>query len=616
MTLYGWMGSTPTRARPTEILRAMAAGLTAVAEAQHNPSSGVSIGLGVETGFDGGVIHQDHRYCAAIAGTPYWSDPELSQLAVKRGHAVALIEAFRRDNVGLFRHLHGAFVLAVADQVAGEALLAIDRFGVQTLRYAATPDGCLVFSTSADRVRAHPGVCATLAPQAIYDYLTLSVIPGGTAYKEHKALQPAHYLHWTNCVADVEAYWRMPYGRYPLAKKPAALAETLVFLLRQAVQRATSNIGASVVGAFLSGGLDSSSIAGLLGQITGQRQKTFTVGFDEAGYDEAPCARRTAEHFGAEHHEHYLTPDEVVDALPILAEAYDAPFGNASAVPVLACARLARQHHVDTLLAGDGGDELFAGNPRYADQALLERYHAVPAFLRSGLIEPFVRSTDGSELPPLRKLRNYVRRAKMPMPDRVYGSNGLWHQDHSQIFHADFLREIDVNRPLSAARDAYHNGCAVTMLHRMLQMDLQISLADNDLRKVTTMCRQAGVAVRFPFLDQDLAEFAAGLSPHMLMRGRQLRTFYRRALRHFLPAETLRKRKQGFGLPYVPWARTHPRLMQAVAEAVMAFKRRPYCRASHLDGLLLAYRCGDDAAANRLWDIMMLEMWLQFRRLQ
>jgi asparagine synthase (glutamine-hydrolysing) len=231
-----------------------------------------------------------------------------------------------------------------------------------------------------------------------------------------KRLLPGGYLSVTDGRVESGRYWQITYRE----NEPARLADLereFRERLDAGVRRAADGV---VAGCFLSGGTDSSTVAGLLGPATGGPARTYSIGFDAPGYDEMGYARVAARHFGTEHHEYYVTADDVEELLPRIAEAYGQPFGNESVVPAYFCAKAAQADGVERMLAGDGGDELFAGNVRYAKQELFERYGRIPSWLRRALVEPlFLGLPGGDRLPPLRKVRNYIRQARVPMPRRA-----------------------------------------------------------------------------------------------------------------------------------------------------------------------------------------------------
>jgi asparagine synthase (glutamine-hydrolysing) len=395
-----------------------------------------------------------------------------------------------------------------------------------------------------------------------------------------------------------------------------ALSTEVRGLVDRAVGDAVEGWPVERVGAFLSGGVDSSTLVGVLSRRVGSRVHAFSIGFDAEGYDEMAYAKDAARHFGAIHHEYYIKPQDVVDLVPKLAATYDEPFANASAVPAYYCARLARDHGIDLMLAGDGGDELFAGNARYARQSLFEIYGRVPAWLRRRAIEPLVFAIPfGGSVAPLRRARSYVEQARTPMPERIEVNNMYSGIAPSEIFEPGIASEIDPGGPLATLHDVYRRTSSPALLHRMLHVDLQLTLGDDDLRKVSRTCAMAGVAVRFPLLDDRVVEFSARVPPNLSLKGQQLRYFFKYAYKDFLPASTLTKSKHGFGLPTAHWLKTHAPLEALAREALTALKRRGLFRPGFIDRIVAAHREADvrrykDYFGDQIWSLMILELWL------
>src|SRR6267154_690280 len=241
--------------------------------------------------------------------------------------------------------------------------------------------------------------------------------------------------------------------------------------LREGVREAAE---CGPVGTFLSGGTDSSTIAGMLGEVTGKPARTYSIGFEAQGYDEMEYARIAARHFGTRHHEYYVTPADVVSAVPRIAEVHDQPFGNSSAVPAYFCAKLAKDDGVDVLLGGDGGDELFGGNERYATQYLYSLYSDLPRAFRKGLIEPLAFLAP--EIGIAGKVQRYIRNASLPMPVRYDHYNLLERLGPATIFSRDFLDAVDRALPSEFMSQTYNAAHAQSLINRMLALDLKYTL--------------------------------------------------------------------------------------------------------------------------------------------
>jgi asparagine synthase (glutamine-hydrolysing) len=286
-------------------------------------------------------------------------------------------------------------------------------------------------------------------------------------------------------------------------------------------------------------------------------------------------------------------------------------------VPAYLCAKLAHDCGVATMIAGDGGDEIFAGNKRYAEQQRFAGYARLPRLLRCGLIEPLARALplDGPWL--LRKARRYVDQASLPLPDRLEIDNPLNGPALAGMFADAALAAIDPLAAMHERRAVFAKAGTAADLKRMLRLDLQITLADNDIRKVRRTCELAGVGVRFPFLDDPVVELAARVPSGLLINRGELRSFYKTAFRGFLADATIAKKKHGFGMPFAEWLGKDPGLRALALDCLARFGRRGYLRTDFLDRLGKAL--GGDGKGSEVgglaWDITMLELWLQSRRI-
>ena len=551
-------------------------------------------------------VFQSGEQLACVWGPGRFIDAELADLAARRGIAHAVAHGYARRGVDVLRALSGSFALAVIDNANRETLLATDKLGTRPLHYAELGD-TLVFASALDAINSFPGAPSDVDLQAIYDYVHYHMVPAPrTIYAGRRRLLPGSFVRWRNGKAETAVYWEMRFvenEERPFQDLKARFLDALRTSVRDAVVDGTT-------GTFLSGGTDSSTIAGMLGQVTGEPARTYSIGFEAEGYDEMHYARIAARHFGTNHHEYYVTPDDVVAAIPRIAAVHDQPFGNSSAVPTFYCAKLAKADGVETLLGGDGGDELFGGNERYAKQYLYSLYSDLPGALRNGLIEPIVFRAPAIGIAG--KVQRYMRHASEPMPGRYDNYNFLSRLGAANVFTGEFLSSVDQTAPQAQTTDAYERAHARTLINRMLALDLRFTLADNDLPKVLRSCELAGVDVRFPMLDDAVVAFSARLEPSLKLKRTQLRFFFKEALRGFLPEEIIRKKKHGFGLPFGPWMRTHPRLQQLVTGSLESLKQRGIIRSDFIDQLL-SQRIGEHAAyyGTMAWVLMMLEQWYQ-----
>ena len=538
-------------------------------------------------------------------GSPRFSSPSLAALAEGGDIVGAWTAALAQGPAASLEATSGDFAVGLRE-TSGRVVLAVDRFAVRSLCYRLV-DGELRFAPRADALAdANPD----LDLQAIFDYLYFHAIPSPrTIFRGVSRVPPGHYVQYERGQLTVSPYWDqrfvVPQGPYSFP----ALKDEFRSLLRESVRH---GLDSSKPACFLSGGTDSSTVCGLIREVTGQAAASYSIGFDAEGYDEMNYARLAARHFGAEHHEYYVTPDDLVRSIGAVAGSYDQPFGNSSALPAYYCAKMAREDGVSKILAGDGGDELFGGNSRYAKQRVFGMYGAVPAAIRSRLLEPLFESTPIGRMPLLRKATSYIEQAKVPMPDRLQMYNLLRRLGAETVLSKDFLAQVDPDGPLKQQRQVWAQPRADTEIDRTLAFDWRYTLSESDLPKVCGTTRLAGLAVGFPFLDQALLDFSMRLPAHYKLKGLKLRWFFKEALRDFLPEAVIKKRKQGFGLPFGVWATRHASLRKLATESLRSFSTRGVVRPEFIDDLLDRHLPTHPGYYGEMvWILMTLELWMQ-----
>jgi len=445
----------------------------------------------------------------------------------------------------------------------------------------------------------------------VFNYLNYGFVPApGSIFAGIRRLPPGNLLVLREGQGTPDPYWDMIYQESRTRARDAA--STMYRLAHDAVAQTIDGITWKETGAFLSGGTDSSTVVGLMSRITGERVNAFSIGFREERYDELNYAKLAARHFGAAHYTQIVTPDEALEALPRLVEGYDEPFGNNSAIGTFFCARLARQCGVTCLLTGDGGDEIFGGNERYRTNALLARYHVIPAGLRRHLLEPILMSLPPDTVPMIGKVQRYIRRANTPNPRRFYWSEFFVAQEADSLLLPDFRTAVAADAPYRVAQEHFDRAQATAELNRLLYLDLKLTIGDNDLFKVTRTAELAGVGARFPLLEPPVVEFTGTLRARYKVRGLEKRYLFKRAFRGLLPREILAKRKHGFGVPTADWIKTHHGFQTLVHDTLLSSRarQRGYFRPGALEELFRRHSA--DATpyyGDILWTALMLELW-------
>jgi len=550
------------------------------------------------------AVYQDERVIALLFGSMQRADGERRPDAIARQAAMAWLGG----NRDFLLDLRGGFCAALYDVRAKRGIIALDRMGRGSLAYGEV-DGRLLFATSALALQPLCARTLEVEPQAIANYVYFHMVPGPeTFFRGLRRLEPGEFVELRDGRIEHGRYW-MPRFEEEVSTDFEQAKSRFVSLLESSVTRARAD---DEVGCFLSGGTDSSTVAGMVGRTSKAPARTYSIGFAADGYDEMDYANVAVRHFGTRQREYYVTPEDVANAIPIIAESYEQPFGNSSAVPTYYCAKVAHDEGLRVMLAGDGGDELFGGNQRYADQYIFSLYSRVPAVLRKGLLEPVSSLPGASNVLPLRKLGSYIAQASVPMPGRLQAYNAFSRFGAANIFTRDFLAQVDIDLPGRLEAQTYDAASAQSLINRMLALDWKFTLADNDLRKVSSMCEAAGVEVRYPLLDEELVDFSMQLPPRYKLKGTQLRWFFKRALQDFLPPEIITKKKHGFGLPFGLWAREHPGLRSLAYDSMSSLKTRGIIAPAFIDRMIDAHQ-NEHAAyyGSQIWVLMMLEQWFQ-----
>ena len=520
---------------------------------------------------------------------------------------------YQREGACSLSSFLGKGSLVLADIKQQRLILATDPIGQTHLYYAPTKTG-LVFGSTADCVVDHPDVSSEISLQSIYEYIYSHHCPSpDSIYRQVKKLEGGQVLVYQDGKISINYYWLPEFSERSISLKQAG--QELQNKIHSAVKNLS--VSAETTGAFLSGGLDSSTVAGSLSEVFPGAAKTFSIGFPAEGYDETAYARIASEHFKTEAHEYYVTPDDTVAAVPKIAAYYDEPFGNSSALAAYYCAKLARENGVEILLGGDGGDEIFAGNERYAKQLLFEHYYRIPGSVRS-LLRGGLHNAPKTLLENkiIFKAKRYVEQAEIPLPDRLQDYNFLTRHPSDEIFSESFLTEVNTAQPLQILRDCYNRPEQASPLNRMLYMDWKTTLHDNDLVKVNKMCELAGVEVRYPLLDPGIVELSCRIPSADKLKGQRLRWFYKQAMHDFLPEAIINKSKHGFGLPFGVWLKEHQPLKELAYDSINSLKKREYFQEGFLGHAINMHQSIHAAYYGELiWILMMLELWFQARKL-
>jgi asparagine synthase (glutamine-hydrolysing) len=523
--------------------------------------------------------------------------------------AELIARLYLKHGLDFLASLDGPFSLALWDEKSRRLILAVDRLGVHAL-YWSRQNERVYFASRVGAIRSVHRDSPRIDRMALMQFLLFSGVSAPLSiYEGIERLPAGHFLVFEKGEVRRTRYWNLNYTE-SAGRTEADWARDVQQTMRAAVHRHMTEEAPERTGAYLSGGTDSSSVIAFMNE-RHSPVKTFSIFFDDERYSEISFARTAAERFGADHHELRMSAKDAFDAVPKISQYFDEPFANSSAIGGYYCARLARDHGVDYLLAGDGGDELFAGNERYASDKRFSLYHELPAWIRKGIIEPIVQRlprNDGRLSLP----RRYVSRANIPNPRRIFSYGLFFSTPPEEVFQPDFLEAAPPDRWLDIADAHFHFGEGRTELNRLLYMDVQMTLADNDLRKVFGTAEMAGVRARFPLLDWRLAELSGRIPSRLKLKGFEKRYIFKQAMRSILPDQIIHKKKHGFGVPVALWFLEDPRLETLMKDVLNDPKtrQRGYFRTAFLDDVMKKHREVDAKNYGEiLWYLLTLELW-------
>ena len=519
---------------------------------------------------------------------------------VTKSDTEVLLRLFRERGVEAFSKLNGMFACGFWNQASRELVLVRDRLGKKPLYWRADGER-IVYASELKAILAYGAFDRRVDTGALQEYLTYSYPVGErTMIEGIRRLLPGHYLRVKNGAIEVRPYWSLRFDPAPTRLSEPEAEERLETLLQQCVRRRM--ISDVPLGAFLSGGLDSSVVVALMAEASSRPVKTFTIGFEEAGYSEAEDARVVARHLGTEHHETTVKP-AAFEILPDLVWHLDEPFGDSSSVPTYYVCKAARQG-VTVALSGDGGDEVFAGYSRYLGLGRYRRMTSVPGWIRSGLVAPLVRA-----MPIDAPGYNYLYAvAHWSAHDRP-GSLGIFPYVRERLLRPVIRRTPAAHSPLESDAEFWRHLDTLDPVSRYQLLDTLFYLPGDILTKVDRMSMAVSLEARSPFLDYELVEFMAGLPVEYKLREGTTKVLLRKIAAKRLPSSVLTKRKQGFAVPKDEWFR---RELRSASEEMLLDSgslSRGYFEEGVLRRMLRHHRTGERDYSSWIWCLLVLEMW-------
>lgn len=538
--------------------------------------------------------------------------PELRDKLRERGHhfqsasdTEVIVHGYEEWGEAVVEKLDGMFALGLWDQRAEKLVLARDRFGKKPLYYHHAP-GRVAFASEVRAFRELPGLELTVNPAAIDCYLHhLGTTQDHCIYRELRKVKPAHYEVFTAAAHRVVCYWQPPFGHKLALREPEWL-DRIEAALRDAVRRRL--VSDVPLGAFLSGGVDSSLIVALMSQVSGRPVKSFSIGFDERDFSELEYSRLVAARYHTEHQEIVLRPD-VLGILPALVWEYGEPFADSSAIPTYYVSQAARQY-VTVALSGDGGDEMFGGyDIARAAWAAWQYSRWTPERLRPKLDDFLVHNELSDRSRWLHKVKTVAVHANADPEVRYSYSMAFGPEDKADLYTPEFRAQLNGH----PARQVYENWRAeIERLHLIDQhlfMTMVTRLPNDYLVKVDVASMKVALELRSPFLDTTLADLAGAIDPLTKVRGGRQKYLLKKLAERHLPREVIYRRKRGFSLPLKHWLRHDfaPLVRQLLPAGSLV--NAGWFRADTITRLMDEHVSGQCDHTHRLWALLWLELW-------
>ncbi|MGH7491754.1 MAG: asparagine synthase (glutamine-hydrolyzing) [bacterium] len=559
-------------------------------------------------------IHNEDGSIWIVFNGEIYNYPELKADLEKRGHRFytkadteAIVHAYEEYGHDCPNRLNGMFAFALWDMKKQSLFVARDRLGKKPFYYYLDGER-LVFGSELKSILQVKRVPRRVSPEALDLYLTYEYIPAPhTIFADIKKLPAGHTLTiHGNGKSELRSYWDLHF--HENGRSPQDLQQGLLELLQDAVKiRLMSDVP---LGAFLSGGIDSSCVVALMARVMDQPVKTFSIGFAEGSYNELRYAREIARHFKTDHHELIIRPN-ALEWTEKLVTHLDEPLGDFSIFPTFLVAQMARQH-VTVALSGDGGDELFGGYDTYVAEGMARKYRRLPALLRRELIPAITRRISPTEKKKgaVNRLKRFVEGAMLPEDlqhvrwmiflteqekSRLYGE-AMHHLSHTTAAH-DFIRKY------------FQSADSKDEVNRQLYVDLKTYLCDDIMVKVDRMSMATSLEARAPFLDYRVVEYAATIPSALKIQGTETKMILKEAMKQVLPPAIIGRGKEGFSIPIKNWLKNELRSMMLEVLSPTALKRDGFFNADHVQGLINEHLQGVENHSHRLWAMMVFGIW-------
>jgi asparagine synthase (glutamine-hydrolysing) len=579
-------------------------------------SEGIGLGMRrlsiIDLGGGKQPIYNEDRSIVIVFNGEIYNYRELTQQLKQRGHVFTtmsdtevIVHLYEEVGEACVDQLRGMFAFAVWDMGRRKLFIARDRLGIKPLYYTQMGDR-LIFGSEIKSILQHPDVEARLDLEGLNNFLSLKYVPAPrTMFEGIQSLQPGHTLTWHANTVAIKPYWDLSFANSQNGHlSEEAYAEQLEALIRESVKlRLRSDVP---FGAFLSGGVDSSTVVAIMSQFLDEPVKTFSVGFHDDTHvaDELPFARLVAKQYQTDHHEIYVGPQDFIDLMDKVAWHLDQPIADQATVATYMVSKLASSH-VKMVLTGEGGDELFAGYARYAGERFSPYFRHIPASVKSlalamsdrlpGLHRPKIalyalcQPDETTRFTNWFPLFNYDRKMALLSDDL---RSELYQASSDYVF-AEYLARTD-------ASDA---------LNRMLYVDTKLWLPDYLLLRGDKLTMATSLEGRVPLLDHKVVEFAASLPPHLKLNGLARKYLLKKVSRKLLPPEIIDRKKEGFPIPIYQWLRTEANSLLRDYLSPETVQRRGLFNQDYVTKLLDEYQAGVGDHGHLLWGLLSVELW-------
>ncbi len=537
---------------------------------------------------------------------------DINSEGVSFSEAKIISDLFLKYGEKWWEKINGVYSAFIWDKEYNKGFVFTDRIGIKPIVIYEDNEQ-IIISSRIRCINVLPDFDKQIDKQAVFSYFFMEMIPTPyTIYSNIKKLESGYFVEIQNNSVETKLAWKMVYPEIKISNLDE-LRENIYLLTKNSIKTQLSyRANVNRVGCFLSGGTDSSTIAGIINELYPGSSKTFSIGFDEPGYDEMYYARIAAKKFATKHYEYYVTSNDIIDTLPKIVELYDEPFANSSIIPAYYCAKLAKENGVDVLLGGDGGDEIFGGNARYRDH--FANFARIPPWLVSLLWSIMKLSPEMVKLIGLKRIYNYVKRARSPIYERIHTYSLRYYIELNEIFDTNFFNSNHFLSPEDISKNYIQQAGTDDVLDQFLYNDLKLTLMDNDLRKVSLTTELANINTRYPFLDHQLVEFTGKIPASYKVKDDQLKYIFKQTFQNLLPIEILKKTKHGFGLPVVPWMLRPGKLNDLLKDYLFGSRllergifRKPFIKNLYNKAI-------EDRTTfygNYIYHILFLEMWMQ-----